>query len=142
MSYKIDQGAEIVYPSSLTLLGTRCTFEGLVVGVHRLIVAEGADVAFASTTQTGINQSTNQSINQSINQLINQPIGRKIDDALTSYGLLSLLLVPVSARSVFSPGSSVFPLHQNITSKFKFYLGRFADPCVNKFHLFFIFFIF
>ena len=67
VSYKIDQGAEIVYPSSLTLLGTRCTFEGLVVGVHRLVVAEGADVVFASTTQTGV--SVNQSINQSINQL-------------------------------------------------------------------------
>ena len=60
VSYKIDQGAEIVYPSSLTLLGTRCTFEGLVVGVHRLVVAEGADVVFASTTQTGV--SANQSI--------------------------------------------------------------------------------
>lgn len=54
MSYKIDQGAEIIYPSSLTLLGTRCTFEGLVVGVHELVVAEGADVVFSSTTQTGI----------------------------------------------------------------------------------------
>lgn len=54
VSYKVEQGAEIVYPSSLTLLGTRCTFEGLVVGVHRLVVAEGADVVFASTTQTGI----------------------------------------------------------------------------------------
>ena len=67
VSYKIDQGAEIVYPSSLTLLGTRCTFEGLVVGVHRLVVAEGADVVFASTTQTGV--SVNQSINQSISYL-------------------------------------------------------------------------
>ena len=56
VSYKIDQGAEIVFPSSLTLLGTRCFFEGLVVGVHRLIVAEGADVVFASTTQTGIKE--------------------------------------------------------------------------------------
>lgn len=57
VSYKIDQGAEIIYPSSLTLLGTRCTFEGLVVGVHELVVAEGADVVFSSTTQTGTIQS-------------------------------------------------------------------------------------
>ena len=69
VSYKIDQGAEIVYPSSLTLLGTRCTFEGLVVGVHRLVVAEGADVVFASTTQTGV--SVNQSINQSVTYELN-----------------------------------------------------------------------
>ena len=76
MSYKIDRGAEIVYPSSLTLLGTRCTFEGLVVGVHRLIVAEGADVVFASTTQTGINQLIHPSIHPSINQP-NNPSGEK-----------------------------------------------------------------
>ena len=63
VSYKIDQGAEIDYPSSLTLLGTRCTFEGLVVGVHRLVVAEGSDVVFASTTQTGV------SVNQLISDL-------------------------------------------------------------------------
>ena len=56
VSYKIDKGAEIVFPSSLTLLGTRCSFDGLVIGVHRLIVAEGADVVFASTTQTGIKE--------------------------------------------------------------------------------------
>lgn len=56
VSYKIDEGAEIVFPSSLTLLGTRCSFDGLVIGVHRLVVAEGADVVFASTTQTGIKE--------------------------------------------------------------------------------------
>ena len=77
VSYKIDQGAEIVYPSSLTLLGTRCTFEGLVVGVHRLVVAEGADVVFASTTQTGVsvNQSINQSATYELNNQINASFG-------------------------------------------------------------------
>lgn len=77
VSYKIDQGAEIVYPSSLTLLGTRCTFEGLVVGVHRLVVAEGADVVFASTTQTGVsvNQSINQSVTYELNNQINASFG-------------------------------------------------------------------
>ena len=56
VSYKVDSGAEIVYPSSLTLLGTRCVFEGLIVGVHSLKVADGSDVIFASTTQTGIRE--------------------------------------------------------------------------------------
>lgn len=56
VSYRLDKGAEIIYPSTLTLLGTRCTFEGRVVGVHELIVAEGADIVFASTTQTGIQE--------------------------------------------------------------------------------------
>ena len=56
VSYKLDAGAQVVYPSSLTLLGTRCVFEGLVVGVHSLKVAESSDVIFSSTTQTGILQ--------------------------------------------------------------------------------------
>lgn len=56
VSYKVDIGAEIVFPSSLTLLGTRCRFEGLVVGVYRLIIAEGSGVVFTSTSQTGIKE--------------------------------------------------------------------------------------
>lgn len=99
VSYRIDQGAEITYPSSLTLLGTRCTFEGLVVGVHRLVVAEGADVVFASTTQTGINNSisrllshsasqskTNESIDQSITQLTSKFV---LDRKKVNFTLLS-----------------------------------------------------
>lgn len=56
VSYKVENGAEIAFPSSLTLLGTRCTFEGFVVGVYDMIVAEGSDVVFSSTTQTGIKE--------------------------------------------------------------------------------------
>ncbi|KAK3724602.1 hypothetical protein QZH41_005193 [Actinostola sp. cb2023] len=56
VSYKVEKGAEIAFPSSLTLLGTRCTFEGFVVGVYDLVVAEGSDVVFSSTTQTGIKE--------------------------------------------------------------------------------------
>lgn len=56
VSYKIDKGAEILFPYSLTLLGTRCTFEGLVVGVYRLIAAEGSGVTFTSSSQTGIKE--------------------------------------------------------------------------------------
>lgn len=56
VSYKVDQGAEIIFPYSLTLLGTRCTFEGLVVDVYRLIAAEGSTVVFTSTSQTGLKE--------------------------------------------------------------------------------------
>lgn len=56
VSYKVEQGAEIAFPSSVTLLGTRCSFEGFVVGVYQLVIAEGSDVVFSSTTQTGIKE--------------------------------------------------------------------------------------
>lgn len=56
VSYKVEKGAEIAFPSSLTLLGTRCTFEGFVVGVYDMVIAEGSDVVFSSTTQTGIKE--------------------------------------------------------------------------------------
>ena len=56
VSYRLDKNAELIFPSTLTLLGTRCTFEGRVVGVHKLIVADGADVIFTSSTQTGIRE--------------------------------------------------------------------------------------
>ncbi|KAI8478546.1 hypothetical protein Bbelb_437250, partial [Branchiostoma belcheri] len=54
VSYKIDAGAEIFFPSSLTLLGTRTTIEGVVTGVYDIFLAKGARTTFASTTQTGI----------------------------------------------------------------------------------------
>ena len=54
VSYKIDAGSEITFPSMLTLLGTRSTFDGFIIGVHQLYTAESAFVSFASTSQTGI----------------------------------------------------------------------------------------
>ena len=56
VSYKVDSGSEITFPSSLTLLGTRCTFDGFIIGVHQLYIADGAKVSFASTSQTGIQE--------------------------------------------------------------------------------------
>ena len=56
VSYKIDSGSEITFPSSLTLLGTRCTIDGLIIGVHQIRVAHDASVVFASTSQTGIRE--------------------------------------------------------------------------------------
>ena len=56
VSYKIDAGAEITFPSTLTLLGSRCSFDGFVIGVHELRVTEGALVTFSSTSQTGVRE--------------------------------------------------------------------------------------
>lgn len=56
VSYKIDAGSEITFPSSLTLLGTRSIFDGFIIGVHHLFIAENANVAFSSTSQTGLRE--------------------------------------------------------------------------------------
>ena len=56
VSYRVDPGAEIAFPSTLVLLGKRCIFEGRTLGVRSLTVAEGSDVVFSSTTQTGIKE--------------------------------------------------------------------------------------
>ena len=56
VSYKIESGAEVTFPSTLTLLGTRCYFDGFVIGVHELRITEGAVVAFSSTSQTGVRE--------------------------------------------------------------------------------------
>lgn len=56
VSYKVDSGAEITFPSTLTLLGTRCAFDGLVIGVHSLYVAKNSTASFTSTSQTGIRE--------------------------------------------------------------------------------------
>ena len=105
MSYKIDQGAEIIYPSSLSLLGTRCTFEGLVVGVHRLVVAEGADVVFSSTTQTGI-QSINHTISKSVSQSVRPSVRRLVSQSINQS--TSQLLASQSCSQ--SASQSCFPI--------------------------------
>ena len=56
VSYKVDAGAEITFPSTLTLLGSRCYFDGFVIGVHELRITEGALVTFSSTSQTGVRE--------------------------------------------------------------------------------------
>ena len=54
VSYSIDDGAEIVLPSTVILLGTRTRHAGLMTGVHNLTAAEGATVVFYSTSQTAM----------------------------------------------------------------------------------------
>ena len=56
VSYRVEPGAEIVFPSTLVLLGKRCLFEGRLLGVHSLTIAEGSDVVFSSSTQTGMKE--------------------------------------------------------------------------------------
>ena len=54
VSYRIDRNAEIVFPSTLFLLGTRTHVDGLISGVYDLFVAEGSVVTFTSTTRTAL----------------------------------------------------------------------------------------
>lgn len=56
VSYRVDSGAEIAFPSTLVLLGKRCIFEGRILDVLSLTIAEGSDVVFSSTTQTGMKE--------------------------------------------------------------------------------------
>lgn len=54
VSYKIDQGAEIILPSTTIILGTRTDMNGLLTNVQNLTVAEGADCMFTSTSRTAL----------------------------------------------------------------------------------------
>lgn len=51
-SYKIDQGAEVVFPAIVNIYGTRSIIEGRVTGVEHLIIASGGFVEFSSTAET------------------------------------------------------------------------------------------
>lgn len=54
VSYKIDNGAEIILPSTTILLGTRSDMNGLLTMVQNLTIADGANVVFSSTAQTAL----------------------------------------------------------------------------------------
>ena len=54
VSYRVDDGTEIFFPSTLFMLGTRTFIDGLITGVQKLFVAEGADVTFSSTSRTAM----------------------------------------------------------------------------------------
>ncbi|PIK55149.1 hypothetical protein BSL78_07879 [Apostichopus japonicus] len=54
VSYKIDAGTEVVFPSTLFILGTRSHIDGLITGVMDVYFAKGADTIFTSTTQTAL----------------------------------------------------------------------------------------
>lgn len=51
-SYKIDQGAEVVFPSIVNIYGTRSIIEGRITGVEQLIIASRGFVEFSSTAET------------------------------------------------------------------------------------------
>lgn len=51
-SYKIDQGAEVVFPAIVNIYGTRSVIEGRITGVEDLIIASGGFVEFSSTAET------------------------------------------------------------------------------------------
>ena len=52
VSYKLDPGSTIHFPSSLTILGTRCILDGLIVGVDQLILAKAAGIIVRPTAAT------------------------------------------------------------------------------------------
>ena len=52
VSYIIDEGAEVVFPSELHLHGTRTTFAGTMTGVNNMFIEDGASVEFMSTGNT------------------------------------------------------------------------------------------
>lgn len=51
-SFKIDDGSEIIFPSTVMLYGSRSIFEGRITGVIDLFVASGGRAEFSSTSQT------------------------------------------------------------------------------------------
>lgn len=51
-SFKIDNGSEILFPSTVKLYGSRSIFEGRITGVIDLFVANGGRAEFSSTSQT------------------------------------------------------------------------------------------
>lgn len=54
VSYQIDAGTEIIFSSTVILLGTRTTVAGLMTGIQNLTLAEGATARFQSTAQTAL----------------------------------------------------------------------------------------
>lgn len=59
VSYKIDDGAEIILPSTTIILGTRSEMSGQLTMVQNLTVAEGANCEFTSTAQTALIEAGN-----------------------------------------------------------------------------------
>ena len=51
-SYKIDEGAEVVFPAVVNIYGTRSIIEGRITGVENLIIASRGSVEFSSTAET------------------------------------------------------------------------------------------
>ena len=53
-SFRVDSGAEIIFPEIVDLIGTRTWLAGLITGVQDLYITGGADVVFLSTAQTAL----------------------------------------------------------------------------------------
>ena len=53
-SFLIDEGAEIIFPTTVGIQGTRTWLKGLITGVHHLSIIEGGRVDFYSTAQTAL----------------------------------------------------------------------------------------
>ena len=54
VSFQIDQGAEIILPSTSHMHGTRTSLAGLLTNVQNFTIAEGSSTEFTSTAQTAL----------------------------------------------------------------------------------------
>ena len=54
VSYDIEQGTEIILPSTTHMIGTRTELKGLMTNVQNLTLAEGSSTVFTSTAQTAL----------------------------------------------------------------------------------------
>lgn len=52
VSYIIDSGAEVVFPTEVHLQGINTTLDGMITGVHHLYVEDGCTLSVSSTSQT------------------------------------------------------------------------------------------
>ena len=54
VSYDIEEGTEIILPSTTHMLGTKTELKGLMTNVQNLTIAEGSWTVFTSTAQTAL----------------------------------------------------------------------------------------
>ncbi|KAL4230250.1 hypothetical protein ACF0H5_010636 [Mactra antiquata] len=54
VSFKVEAGTEIVFPSTTIILGTRSDLSGLLTMVQNLTIADGANCVFTSTARTAL----------------------------------------------------------------------------------------
>lgn len=52
VSYIIDYGGEVIFPTEVHLQGINTTLDGMVTGVHHLYVEDGCSLSVSSTAQT------------------------------------------------------------------------------------------
>ena len=54
LSYIIDYGSEVIFPTEVHMQGINTTIEGKMTGVHHLYVEDGGFVSIAATSQTAL----------------------------------------------------------------------------------------